>query len=68
MNTKQITGYLENEHMSLQHVSYHILLLKRDEVIKVFHNLSQVESYLKKQGIIPNEYYDNHFNKNRKGK
>lgn len=66
MNAKQLSGYLEEENMSIQHVSYHILLYKRNEVVKVFHNLSQVESYLKKQGIVPNEYYDNHFVKKRK--
>ncbi|MGN1370905.1 MAG: hypothetical protein ACI4XM_01295 [Candidatus Coprovivens sp.] len=61
MNAKQIGEYLEAEHMHLEHVSYHILLFKRNEVIKVFHSLSQVESYLKKQGYIPNKYYDSKF-------
>lgn len=63
MNTKQISLYLINENMYLEHISGHILLLKNDKVVKVFHSLSGVESYLKKQGIIPNKYYDNHFKK-----
>ena len=63
MNTRQISLYLINENMCLEHVSGHILLFKNDKVIKVFHNLSEVESYLKKQGIIPDKYYDNHFKK-----
>lgn len=66
MNAKQLTSFLDEENMSIQHVSYHILLFKRDEVIRVFHSLSQVESYLKRQGIIPNEFYDNHFTKKRR--
>ena len=63
VNTKQISLYLTNENMYLEHVSGHILLFKNNKVVKVFHGLSEIESYLKKQGIIPNKYYDNHFKK-----
>ena len=63
MNTKQISLYLTNENICLEHVSGHILLFKNNKVVKVFHGLSEIESYLKKQGIIPNKYYDNHFKK-----
>lgn len=63
MNAKQISLYLMNENMYLDFVSGHILLFQNCKPVKVFHSLSQVESYLKRQGYIPNKYYDNHFKK-----
>lgn len=58
MNARQLGLFLKNENMHMERVSRHILLYQNDKCIRVFHSLSHVESYLKKEGYIPERYYD----------